>query len=312
MITFDKLKIITNINYITNIDFERFVTHLKGDELLYYKYKQTSPFLLEVRADYNKHELVIEFTSKILREQYKELINKNNITRCFDEINRLGICQLNTQQILSNSLVAKCDITKDIKGYDIKDIINQIRQNLSNYQKWVCKNYAGGLVLENAVSTPRHKKRLTIYDKEKELMKATNAEFLKSLPNMEETIKHFTNTVRFELNINTEKQIRELLKISNNDLNNVIHSNANPILTIMDEAIREVKASSTAQNLRDYEHELFLKECHYDLSEVEAKIRGLISKNTSISRIMQPYKILHQQYFNFTSKNVTQLRNLIT
>ena len=312
MITFDKLKITTNINYITNIDYERFVAHLKGDELLYYKYKQTSPFLLEVRADYKKDELVIEFTGKILREEYKNLINRNNIFQCFDEINQMGICKLDTPKILSNSYITKCDITKDIKGYDIKDIISQIRQNLKNYQKWVCKNYGGGIVIENTVSTPRHKKRLTIYDKEKELMKATNAEFLKSSPNMEETIKHFTNTVRFELNINTEKQVRELLKISDNDLNSVIHSDANPILTIMDEAIREVKASSTAQNLRDYEHELLLKECHYDLSEVEAKIRGLISKNTSISRIMQPYKMLYQQHLNFTSKNTIQLRNLIT
>lgn len=40
MITFDKLKIVTNIEDITDIDTTVFVTQTKDGEILYYKYKQ--------------------------------------------------------------------------------------------------------------------------------------------------------------------------------------------------------------------------------------------------------------------------------
>ena len=82
MITFDKLKIVTNIEDITNIDTTVFVTQTKDGEILYHKYRQESPFCLLIQADYNKQELVIEFTGKILKEDYPQLINRNNIVQC--------------------------------------------------------------------------------------------------------------------------------------------------------------------------------------------------------------------------------------
>ena len=37
---YDKIKIITNINYISNINTKAFNATLKDDEVIYYKYKQ--------------------------------------------------------------------------------------------------------------------------------------------------------------------------------------------------------------------------------------------------------------------------------
>ncbi len=85
MITFDKLKIVTNIKDITDIDTTVFVTQTKDGEILYYKYRQESPFCLIIQADFNKQELVIEFTGKILKEDYPQLSNANPILTVFDE-----------------------------------------------------------------------------------------------------------------------------------------------------------------------------------------------------------------------------------
>ena len=104
---------------------------------------------------------------------------------------------------------------------------------------------------------------------------------------------------RFELNINTMSQIRSLLNIPSNDLRMVLSAKANPILTVIDEAITPNKPQHIhtyrKQTIREYEHELLLKSCHYDIVKVEAVIRSLSSSNTSIKRVMQPYKDLLNQ-----------------
>ena len=209
MITFDKLKIVTNIKDITDIDTTEFVTQTKDGEILYYKYKQDTPFCLMIQVDFSNQELVIEFTGKILKEDYPQLINRNNIVKCFETINGIGICKIDHDAILAHGEVYKCDVTKDISSTQMQGIISQMKQNLSNYNKWTCAKYQGnGLVIYNTVKTDRYKKRLSIYDKQKELNKAFNREFLNTITNRQELLDYFQDKIRFELNIDTKAQIR--------------------------------------------------------------------------------------------------------
>ncbi|MBX9051384.1 hypothetical protein HCH04_24085 [Bacteroides thetaiotaomicron] len=305
MIQFDKLKIVTNIRYISNINKELFIENKKGNEILYYKYKQKTPYNLIIIVNYFQNELVIEFTSKILKDKFIELINKDNIKECISNINQLNICQLDVDDIINNSEVVKCDITKDIIYDNINEITEYININRSNYQKWNCKNLNNGLILENIAATPRNKKRITIYNKEKEIKKSENIPYLNILSDKNKVFEHFKNKIRFELNINTKIQIRKLLSISNNNLLDVLSSNENPIITIFDEAITsKVNHNKQSTNLREYERELLIKECEYDLSKVELTIRKYTSKNTSIKRIMKPYIELNNKLNNQSHKNI--------
>ncbi|MCM0207404.1 hypothetical protein J8L09_16240 [Bacteroides fragilis] len=305
MIQFDKLKIVTNIRYISNINKELFIENKKGNEILYYKYKQKTPYNLIIIVNYFQNELVIEFTSKILKDKFIELINKDNIKECISNINQLNICQLDVDDIINNSEVVKCDITKDIIYDNINEITEYININRSNYQKWNCKNLNNGLILENIAATPRNKKRITIYNKEKEIKKSENIPYLNILSDKNKVFEYFKNKIRFELNINTKIQIRKLLSISNNNLLDVLSSNENPIITIFDEAITsKVNHNKQSTNLREYERELLIKECEYDLSKVELTIRKYTSKNTSIKRIMKPYIELNNKLNNQSHKNI--------
>ena len=134
-----------------------------------------------------------------------------------------------------------------------------------------------------------------IYDKGKEINKISNKSFVDSLKNSRFVTEYFDNIVRFELNLNAMYQIRQLLNIPNNNLINVLRASTNPILTVIDEAVKYVPQQHKAQTLRDYEHELLFKDCDYDMIKVEAKVRALSSKNTSIRRMMQPYKELYKR-----------------
>lgn len=303
------MKLITSISNITIIDYNAFVCSAKSDRVIYYKYQQKEPFSLLIMADCLHNELVLEFTGKILQDKYPQLLNRDTIAEAINNINRLRVCTLNTEAILSDAKVVKCDVTTDVT-HDINSIIPTIRQNLTNYTKWCIKSYPNGIVLENNVSTPRYKKRLVIYDKEKEMQMTDNVNFVKRLFDGQAVTDYFRGKVRFELNINTKQQIRQLLNIPNNDLQSVLNATTNPLLTVIDEAVRYDPQRPKAKTLRDYERELLLRECNFNLVKVEATIRALSSKNTPIKRAMQPYRELAKRIQTDTTPQI-DLRQLV-
>ena len=299
------MKLVTKINYINDIDYSKFILNSKEDRILYYKYQQERPFYLLVMVNYQHNELIIEFTGKILLDNYTNLINIYTAKDCLTQINRLGICHLNIDSIMNDCNVVKCDVTKDVESNQIQDITNNIRQNLSNYKKWITRSYQKeGITIENVVKTQKYKKRLIIYDKAKELQTTNNQHFLNAISHPDEMLLYFNNKIRFELNINTMDQIRKLLNIPNNSLLEVLASKANPILSVIDEAIKYNDFQQKKLTLREYEHNLLLKECNYDMSAVEAKVRALSARNTSITRAMKVYKDLYSQMQMKTARQI--------
>ena len=309
MNNFDRMKLSTNINNVHILNYDAFQSVTKFDEVIYYKYQQNTPYNLIIMVNYQHNEVVIEFTAKILKEHYPQLINKQTIRECLQNINKLGLCLLDENSILRDSQVLKCDVTKDIVA-DIDIINSTVKQNLSNYTKWVTKGYNNGMVLENVVSTPCYKKRLTIYNKDKELHKSNNVNFINSIDSGNFVRESYKDKVRFELNINTKRQIRQLLNVPNNDLQSILESKANPILSVIEEAVKYDPHPKRTKSLRDYERELLLEKCDFNLVKVEAVIRSLINKNTSITRAMQPYKDLIN-LINSNDKPMLDIRELI-
>ena len=294
MILLDKLKLICSLDVVENINEQEFQTIVKDGCVTSYKYQQDQPFYLLIRKDFLHCECVIEFTGKILSDRYPELINRDNIRYCIEQINRLGICEIDTERLIQTAKVAKCDVTKDVTSTEIKEIITQTKQNLTNYDKWEVEKYPNGICLRNKVTTDRYKKRVCIYDKGKELKQQTNSSFLLSLHQSQTLLDYFQDKVRFELNIGTMVQVKRLLKIGDNSLIEVLNSTANPLLSVIDEALKKYTDSRQHTDFKDYVNSLILADNHNDLAELEAKIRALTPKGTVIKRKMQPYR----DYFN--------------
>lgn len=294
MITFDKLKIITNIEDIAEIDTSAFVTQTKDGEILYYKYSQKSPFSLLIMADKKKGILSIEFTGKILLEDYPQLINRHNIRKCFDAINHLNICHIDSDAIIEHGIVNKCDVTRDVSSEKMREIIQQTKQNIINYDKWNCDKYEGnGVVIYKTVKTARYKERLCIYDKGREMGKARNREFLCSISEGEKVADYFKGKIRFELNIDTSAKVIQLLEIPNNRLVSVLSAKANPILKVYDEAIKERNTTMHFTALKERMMAALIRECNNDLEQVEIEIRNTIPKSTSVRRNMDKFRELY-------------------
>lgn len=298
MICFDRIMLISKIDYIEIIDENAFIVNMKNGELIYLIFKQKYPFYILIKIDIENDELLLEFTGKILKNRYCEGINVGNIEYCLSQIEDLGICKLSVKEIIEDSSIIKCDVIKDVKVNDVDFITKSLRSSLRNYRKWVVKGYTNGIVIENNVVTPYYKKRLVVYDKGKELTKAENKDFLKQIDNEKRILEYYENIARFELNIKTMKQIRDLLEVKDNALLNVLASDANPILSVLDEAMVDEIVQDETRTLRDYERELLIRECHNDLAEVEAKVRTFLLKGTSIKRVMKPYIDLYSRLQN--------------
>ena len=68
---------------------------------------KTIPVCSGIKIDYIKREVVTEFSAKILGEDYPQLISKDTIYRCFQNINRrlIGVFDIDkmikTAQVVS-------------------------------------------------------------------------------------------------------------------------------------------------------------------------------------------------------------------
>ena len=312
MIKLDKIKIISSIKNISNINDEKFQCIVKKGEIKKQKIKLKTPCLLEIRANYQEKELTIEFTSKILKDDCIQLINKNNIQQCLTNINQFGICTLNVEGIIADGDVVKCDVSKDVDCQDCKSLTKQLRSGVTNFQKYLPRIIGGNFVIEKNVTTKGLKKRLTIYDKGSEILLAANREFLASVKDKGAILDYFTGKVRFELNLNSKEQIRQSLGILDTSIQSVLGTTSTPIWDFLNKVLDDGSDYNSRSTLNEFKNELLLKYCENDLAKVEAIVRSYSSPNSHISQMMKPYKELAIKLSENLSPNLKQqLRNLL-
>ena len=147
MLKFDKVKITSNIQNVSNINEDRFTSIVKDGCITEQKFTSLSPYLLYIEADHQEQELVVEFTSKILGDNYPQSINITNIRECLSNINALGLCHLDIDSIMEDSSVVKVDVCQDIDYSDCKGLCKSICSSISNYRAYTAKMVGTNLKL---------------------------------------------------------------------------------------------------------------------------------------------------------------------
>ena len=291
MITLDKLKIVADVEAIKVCDEARFEFIEKNGVVSSLKYYQEHPFLLMIKVDYECREVVIEFCGKILGKNYPKLISKDTIRQCFQAIDELGFVEVDIDAMMEAEVV-KCDVTKDIPVEDVTQVTNYIRSHIKNYHQFQCRKLRNGnVVVDKNVISRKTKKRMTIYDKGKEMCRSANRPFLEKY-GLEDA---FSGMCRFELNLDSKEQIRKSLRIADTKLITVLSADADPIADFLDEVV-EPQDAVTMSDKKSYMTMLVLRDCDFDLEKVEAKMRAFHrSKGTVISKVMEPYKAMMEQ-----------------
>lgn len=305
------MKIVSSIDYVEILDDSKFDCKVKDGYVIEYKFTMLSPYLTYIEIDYLEKELVIEFTGKILGDDYPQLINQNNIHICLDHINQLGFCNLNIDKILTDGEVVKADVCCDVIYPDNRELSQRIRASIGNYRKYLARNVGDNLIVEKNVSTKGYQRRLTIYNKEQEMKRASNRKFLDCVGDKDKLLEQFKGRVRFELNLNSKEQLRKALKISDTYIASVLSSDANPIWDVLDNALVEAGDTTAGHSLSELKNILLLEHCDGDLVKVEALLRQHLSPKTHISKVMKPFRILVEKVDNNPKSIKTILRNLL-
>ena len=293
MITFDKIKIVTKLDYLTITNksvFEKRENELKNSTV--FVYNQNKPFSLFIHLTPALNKAVIEFTGKILLENYSKLISSETISQCFQNVNNMGFCRLQVENIVGDSELIKCDVTKDLE-LDLKcDVKRIIISQLSNHKKFITRKYSTtGYTVTKDVKTKKFQLRLSLYDKYRDMLKSENSDYLKLVPDAESIMNYFKNKYRIEVNLIQKEQIRKYLGIPDNSLVNALNSNSNPLLTIFNAMFNSSPSisdgTSKTRNLFDYESfnrlkdGLIVKACDYDLKKVNDVLNHYLATNTN-------------------------------
>lgn len=290
MLTFDRLKIISPIPSIKETDEAAFEKIVKDGEPVALLYKQDIPYKLRLKIDYGRGEVSTEFSGKVLGHNYPQLISQDNIRECFRSIEHLGFCVFDVDVVMDSAVVS-CDIARDIQCDDIKGLTSYMQSHIANYSKYnsrLLKN--GNFILTNNVTTKDIIKRLTVYDKAKEMRLGKNHRFVHD--NGIEGA--FDGKCRFELNLRSLKMIRTALNIPCTDLNMVLSSTATPIADFLQEAVLTGHGERHFSSMKAYMYSLVLNDCNGDMEQVEAKVRSILPKRgTSIKRAMRPIRELY-------------------
>ena len=299
MLTFDKLKIVVPaLDCIDNINLNKFSTISKNGVVTEYKYQQVLPYQLYIEKDVIDNEVIIEFTGKILGARYPELINRTNIRQCFANINALELCSLDIDTILSKGKVVKADVTIDTEYPDITSLTKELQSCIKNNERYTAVNKRGNFIVEKNVKTKNRKLRLTIYDKEQEMLLQDNQRWLQSMNDAEvqNLVEYFKNKIRFELNLNSVKAIKDWLCISDNSLSSVLYAEASPIMTFLDKILVDNAEAHIVHSLRDVERMALMKANDFDMKAIENVIRLHKSPKTNLSQAMKPYRELYKAH----------------
>ncbi len=294
MVTLDRIKILTDKKHITKMDSNVTTTILKNNIGTAIRYSHKKPFNIYMNYSLQDNSCIIEFSSKVLLERYPELINKNNIHHCLQNLEKIGFCRIDIDGIINDSELLTCDITKDISGIIQPDRL-AMKSCLINHNKFRVQKYGNsGYTVDKMVKTSNRKLRIIIYDKGKELQKQTNAEFLGMLKDTDNLLAYYDGKFRIEANINTKEQIRQLFQTENTYLLDVLNSQANPLLTIFDEVFvfpdepdqqNQVMPSPLSHTkLKMVKNALLLEACEYDMEKVDLLLNNTLSPNTDKSK----------------------------
>ncbi len=273
---------------------------------------------LFIGVSYYHKTLTLEFSSKILIEDYPKLISKYTIRTCLENINKLGICKIDVDSILTTGCFTNLHVTKDTSYELNNEILNALNDNVKNYKRYKWNRYLNnGITFTKDVTSSDCKESITLYNKEKEInATADRRAFLNSLKNKEDIVEHFKGKTRFEIRLSTQKKIKTYLQISDTLINTVLDSVANPILLqfnkVFGESTNNIQSDIDIDNWENNSMYLFLKQYDFDLKLAEQKLRRLY---TSDSGYYDRKNKIEKIYWSLQSKEstdyISELRNLL-
>lgn len=322
LITFDRIKIKSNYKYLldTKVKFNEMFHSRSGEKIgLYYSSKDdiNVPYNLYIAISYTKQTLTLEFSSKILKENYPYLISRDTIKECLTNINQLNICDIDVDSILSNGAVTSIDVTHDVDLILDEKVLDTLNSQVKNYRRFKWTHYnKEGITFTKDVKSKDCNETITLYNKEKEICTSHNKDFLNSLSQPRQIMDYFKGKTRFEITLDTPKKIMNYLNLVDTKIFSVLNSETNPVLIQFDKVFGDSSTDIPETTFDDYENwamKIILKSYKGDLKQLEQDVRSKFSSRSGASKRMKKFEtVYHAMKSASTNDNVIKkVRNLL-
>ena len=319
-IKFDTIKIRTKKDYFkkTLVTFNPKYHPRNGNITgIYYSSKNDSiniPFDLFIGVSYTKKSLSIEFSSKILWDDYPKLITKDTFRQCLDNLNQLGICEIDTEAICKDCCFSMVHVTSDFQMELTDDKLDTLSISADDYKRYIWKHYEkSGITFSKDVKTEDCKEEIKIYNKEKEMDLTKNKKFLSKLEDPNKVKEYFKeNNTRFEIILKGDK-IKKHLDIPDTHIDNVFNSTANPILLQFNKIFgtEELKTDLSTKYTPD---ELLMRNTlllhNHNFKKIRMEFKDCYKSRSGISDRMELFKQLSKRMLNETTSSSTVLSDI--
>ena len=322
LITFDRIKIKSNYKYLldTKVKFNEMFPSRSGEKTgLFYSSKDdiNIPYNLYIAVSYVKQTLTLEFSSKILKENYPDLISRDTIKKCLTNINQLNICNIDVDSILSNGVVTSVDITYDADLILNDNLLDALNSQVNNYRRFKWTHYNNeGITFTKDVKSKDCTETITLYNKEKEICTSHNKNFLNSLSQPQQIMDYFKGKTRFEITLDTPKKIMNYLNLTDTKIFSVLNSDTNPILVLFDKIFNNSVtniSNATFDNYEEWSMKIILDSYNGDLKRLEQDVRNKFSSRSGATKRMKKFGAVHHAMTSAsTNENlIEKVRNLL-
>ncbi|PXV61227.1 hypothetical protein CLV62_12560 [Dysgonomonas alginatilytica] len=308
----DTVRFVTKTKYISNANDELFKNdiEIKTGESISMEYisqmhKDITPFELNIRANYRSNRMTIEFSSKLLLNDYPLLISDQTFKQCLSNIEMLGICQLDINSIINDCYFNKLHVTKDIDLQLTAEILNRLNQCTGDYRRYKWYRYTDAILFTRNVKAEDCRESISIYNKEVEINLSRNKPFLNKTDNSTSILDYFQGKTRFEVKLENKRKIQKELSIENTDYQSVMNASKNIILTQFDKIFTSnIPQSDTMQinNIVDYGLWCIIRYHNFNLKSIEQEIKDmkLYEDKTkgAMGKQMKKIRAMMQAYLN--------------
>ena len=317
-ITTDTLKISTPKVHIHTLD-ESSIKELVNMETGVIEYSKIKPELLQgisglKSIQIKPDNLILEFSAKILGNDYFKGISINTIHPALKAIENTGIIKFkDIQKVINSSDVCRVDVNSNVR----LDNLNHTLCMLNKYS--MVKDWQSDFRLDNKNKSISFKQKIKTYPlriigycKESELLKSANREFIIQHPKVHTFSK---GIFRVETNVIGFKRIKQQLSINDNKLKTVLLSDENVNLNVLNRITKvrmkpEIKTFKSKKDLLAYNDAvIMLTESNFDLSILES---NLIQRVPSLAGSKNLYRYMksYAEYANEIKNDIAKEKGL--
>lgn len=313
----DTIKIRCNYKYLKEMKIPFNITYnsknIEQGRYFNSKHYSSIPYNLYIATNNYHQSLEIEFSSKVLKERYPELINRDTIRQCLSNINNLDICTLDVDGIINHGWVIGADITADVDLMLTDSVLNALNQNVGNYRRFQWTHYDGkGITFTK--NTIYDKEEIKVYNKYKELL-SHSRKFIDSLENRNDIMDYFYGKTRFEITLKGEKQIRERLGVGTGikDFFNAIDSAVREQFDRVFNASIPILDTTQCNGYEEWAMAHLLDSYNGDLRQIEQSLRqeSVYNSRNGLSERMKKFQSVKARTNRKENEIVKSVRSLL-